>query len=145
LIQFKPMTEQIEWLFFKEKTHVLWCEDSQGVVAYDDRGIQAMAVCDTWTPDACNIHYCLPNPLAIRSGFFNQVFNHVFNVCGRSHIFGLVPSNNAKAIKLAHHFGMEDVTTIPDAVGKSVDIIVMRMNKEDCRWIDQPVKEERAA
>lgn len=144
MIKLKPMTDQAEWLFFKQRTSVVWCEDTQGIVAYDERGIQAMAVFDTWTPDACSIHYCLVSPMAIRAGFFREVFNHVFNVCGRTHIFGLVPSNNRKSIALSRHFGMEDVTTIPDAVGKGVDILVMRMNKEDCRWIDQPVLREVA-
>jgi len=144
-MHFKPMTGQDEWLFFKEKTHAIWCEDSQGIIAYDERGIQAMAVCDTWTVDSCCIHYCIVNPMAIRAGFFREVFNHVFNASHRTHIYGLTPSNNKKALKLARHFGMVDVAVIPDGICTGVDVVVFRMDKEDCRWIEQPVKEREVA
>jgi hypothetical protein len=145
MIQFKPLDQQAEWDFFKERTHVIQCEDSQGIVAFDERGIQAVAVFDTWTVDSCSVHYCIPNPMVLRRGFFREVGDYLFNRCNRTHIFGLVPSNNEKALKFDRHIGMHDVAVIPDAVRKGVDYVVMRMNKEDCRWIDQPVKEERAA
>ena len=144
MMQFKPMTEQFEWDWFKEKTHVIRCEDTQGIVAFDERGIQAMGVFDTWTVDSCCVHLCVDNPTAIRRGLLHELGHYAFNVCGRTHMFGLVPSNNPRALKLNKHIGWCEVTTIPDGICTGVDVVVMRLNKEDCRWIAQPVKEEAA-
>ena len=141
MIQFKPMTTQYEWDFFKEKTHVIRCEDTQGIVAYNADGIQAMAVFDTWTTDSCCVHLCIVNPLVLRRGFFTEVANHLFNTCGRARIFGLVPSNNKKAIKLNTHIGWEEVARIPDGVCTGVDTIIVRMEREDCRWLSKEIRE----
>ena len=144
MIRFKPMTEQAEWLWFKERTHVIWCEDTQGIVAFDERGIQAMGVFDTWTVDSCCVHLCVDNPIAIRRGLLHEIGHYAYNVCGRTHLFGLVPSNNEKALKLDRHIGFTEVTRVPDGVRKGVDVVIMRLDKEDCRWIEQPAKEEAA-
>jgi hypothetical protein len=144
MIRFKPLTEQAEWTWFKERTHVLQCEDSQGIVAFDDRGIQAVLVADSFSPDACNVHMAIGNPMVIRHGFLNEVGNHLFNICGRNHIFGLVPSNNEKALKFDLHIGFREVCRIPDGVGTGTDYIVLRMDKSECPWITQPVEEEAA-
>ena len=104
---------------------------------YDNDIIQAIAVFDSFTVDACSVHFAIDNPFVIKHGFLNEIARHLFIQCGRKRIFGLVPSNNEKALKLDKHIGMEEVARIPDAVKEGVDYIVMRMDKESCRWIEQ--------
>ena len=138
MIKFKPLTTDEEWLWFKERTHVLRCEDTQGIVAIDGTaGILAVLVADSFSPDSCNVHMAIDNPLVIRSGFLHEVGRHLFHTCGRSHIFGLVPSTNKRAIKFDKHIGFTEVACIPDGVGTGVDYIVFRMDKADCPWIEQ--------
>jgi hypothetical protein len=144
-IQFKPMTENCEWEFFKSKTQVIRCEDTQGIVAYSITGkILAACVADSFSPDSCNVHMFIDNPVVIKHGFLHEIGRHMFETCGRSHIFGLVPSNNEKAIKFDKHIGFTEVARIPDGVGTGTDYVVLRMNKEDCPWINQ-TKEQKVA
>jgi hypothetical protein len=145
MVKFSPLTQQDEWEWFKRRTHVIQCEDSQGIVAYSATGkILAVMVADSFTPDSCNMHVAIERPIVIKHGFLSQCFHHIFHVCHRNHVFGLVPSNNAPALKFNDHIGFTEVTRVPDAVGLGVDYVILRMNKEDCRWIAQPVKEEAA-
>lgn len=144
MIQFKPLTEQAEWVWFKERTSVIQCEDSIGIVAVNESGIQAVCVADSFTLDACCVHFAIDNPMAIRRGFFNEVARHLFHGCNRERIFGLVPANNAKALKLDKHMGFEEVARIPDGYKTGVDTVVLRMEKSTSRWLADEFKEEAA-
>ena len=138
MIMFKPLDMPREWDYLKEKAHVIACEDSQGLVATDEMGrIHAVAAFDSFTVDACSVHFAISNPLVIRRGFLGEIARHLFIECGRSRIFGLVPSNNSRALKFDKHIGMREVARVPDAVAEGIDYIVMRMDKEECRWINQ--------
>jgi RimJ/RimL family protein N-acetyltransferase len=141
---FKVIDNDIERQWAKDKTHAIICEDSQGVMAYDGEKFVACAIFDSFTVDACNVHWAIDNPFVLRHGFLNAICEHIFNNLGRDRIFGLVPSDNKKAIKLDLHIGMECVATVPDAFAKGVDYIVMRMDKENCRWLTKP-HEQKAA
>lgn len=133
-MNFTPMT-MLHWEWVKEKAHVIRCEDTQGITALREGEIQAVAVFDSFTACACNVHMAIVNPFVIRAGFLNEIGRHLFVVCGRSRIFGLVPSNNPKALKLNRHIGMIEVARVPDALDEGVDYIVMEMEKARCRWI----------
>ena len=140
---FKPLDTQAEWDWVRSRAKLIFCEDSQGIVAYDERGIQAIAAFDSFTVDACNVHFAIDNPFVIRSGFLNEIALHLFIQCGRKRIFGLVPSTNQKALKLDSHIGMKKVAVIPDALAEGVDYVVLRMDKDECRWL--PAELRRAA
>ena len=140
-MKFKALERQSEWDWVKTRAKLIFCEDSQGIVAYDDRGIQAIAVFDSFTVDACNVHFAIDNPLVIRSGFFAEIARHLFIQCGRKRIFGLVPSTNRKALKLDRHLGMKDVAVIPDALAEGIDYVVLCMKKSECRWLPEQLRE----
>lgn len=145
MIQFKSLTEQSEWQWFKGKTSVIQCEDSIGIVAFDERGIQAVCIADSFTVDACCVHFAIDNPFAIRAGFFHEVARHLFIVCGRNRIFGVVPANNEKAIKLDIHMGFKEVARIPNAFKEGVDSVVLVMEKETSRWLTPEQQQQEAA
>ena len=145
MIKFKPWTIDAEWQWIWDRAKPLQCKDSQGIVAYDERGIQAVCVADSFTVDACSVHFAIDSPFVIRAGFFNEVARHLFITCGRNRIFGLLPANNAKAIKLDLHMGFREVARIPDAYAEGVDYIVVRMDKSDTRWLTDEQRQERRA
>lgn len=135
MIWFKALTEPQEWHFIKVLANVIACEDSQGVVAYDDNGIAAVCVADCFTAENCQVHVAIRNPMVIRRGFLHEVFRHLFVTCKRVAVFGGVPSDNAKALKWDAHIGFKEVRRIPDFYARGVDCIVFRMDREDCRWL----------
>ena len=142
MIRFKPLTDPSEWDWVVKRAHVIGCSDSQGIVAHDENTVQAICVADSFTVDACNVHFAIDNPFVIRAGFFNEVARHLFVTCGRNRIFGLVPDNNAKALKLDIHMGFREVTRVPDGYALGVDYVVLRMDKADSRWLTE---EQRSA
>jgi hypothetical protein len=145
MIQFSALDTQESWDWFKERTHVIQCEDSQGMVAYSATGkILAVMVADNFSPDSCNVHVAIDSPIVIKHGFLVEAFHHLFNVCNRKHVFGLVPSNNAKALKFDRHIGFKESCCIPDGCGTGTDCIILRMDKVSCPWLDK-IKEEVAA
>ena len=140
--QFKALTEDHEWNWIAARAHPLRCADSQGLVAYDDNGIiQAVCVMDSWTPDTCQVHFAIDNKFVIRGGFLNEIARHCFVTCGRKRIFGLVPSNNDRAIRLDRHIGFTEVARVPHGYSEGVDYIVFGMDKADCRWLNSPKTE----
>jgi RimJ/RimL family protein N-acetyltransferase len=144
MIQIKPITDEIEALWARMRTRAKVCEDTEGLVAYDDKKIVACAVFDSFTVDACNVHWCIANPFVLRHGFITAICDYAFHERGRERIFGLVPSDNPKALKLDTHIGMHEVARIPDAYAKGIDYIILRMDKSECRWLSD-IPEEKAA
>ena len=137
MIQFKPMNTAEEWQFIESRAHAIMMADSMGVVAYDDdsKTIQAVCVADTFTRDACSLHVAIDNPMVLRHGFIQHVFNHLYHNCGRERIFGVVPSSNTRALKFDFHIGFREVARIGDAIAEGIDSVIVRMDKKDCRWI----------
>lgn len=140
-MKFFPLELPHEWDWMRRRTHLIACEDSKGIVVYDNNGIAAIAVFDSFTVDGCSVHLAIDNPLAIRHGLFSEVARHAFHACGRKRVFGLVPSNNEKALKLDRHIGFKEVARIPNAVAEGVDYIVMCMEKSECRWLPEELRE----
>ena len=144
MIQFKSLTEQHEWEWLKGKTSVIQCEDSIGIVAFDERGVQAVCIADSFTIDSCCVHIAIDNPFVIRAGFFREVARHLFITCGRNRIFGVVPANNEKALKFDMHMGFKEVARIPNAFKTGVDSVVLVMEKEANRWLTPEQQQEAA-
>jgi hypothetical protein len=141
VIKFKLMNSPVEWRWFKERTSVIACEDTQGIVALDRHlQIVAAAVFDTWTLESVNVHLAIDNPMAIRRGLFTEVAVHAYVQNDRKRMFGLVPGNNEKALRLNEKIGFREVARVPDGIHTGVDTVVMRLDREDCRWLPARIR-----
>lgn len=142
MITFKVMNTPEEWSWIWDRAKPILCKDTQGIVAVDDNGkIAGMAILDSWTVDACSVHFAIDNPMCIRRGFINEVCRHAFVSSGRTKMFGLVPDNKDKVLSLDIKLGFYEVTRIPDALQDGIGYIVLRMDKADCKWIPQELRE----
>lgn len=112
-------------------------EDTQGIVSFNERGnYDAMCVMDSWTPNAVQVHLVIENPFVIRTGFLHAIAHHVYVTGGRGIMLGAVPANNAKALKFDKHIGFTEVCRIKDAYDVGVDIVLLEMRRETCRWLN---------
>jgi hypothetical protein len=144
-MMFTAMTKPEEWNWATERAGCRRLSDTQGVVAYDNKArIKAVAVFDRFLADCCSVHLAIDNPIVIRSGFLTEVAEHLFVRCNLDRLFGMVPSDNEKALKFNKHIGFHEVTRIPDACGKGIAMVVMRMDKAGCRWIIEQEQEKVA-
>jgi hypothetical protein len=66
---------------------------------------------------------------------------YAFHTCGKERMFGLVPANNAKALKLNKNIGFRAVAEVPDALDDGIGYIIMRLDKQDCRFLPEELKE----
>ena len=137
MITFKALTEPEEWQWIQEQAKVIACQDSQGIVAYENGRIAACCVADSFTVDACSVHFAILKPLVIKHGFLHEIARHLFITCNRKRIFGLVPSDNVKALKLDTHIGFREVARVPDGYAEGIDYVVLRMDRETSPWLAQ--------
>ncbi len=147
MIAFKPMDSEVEWQWVLDRAHPMWVKDTQGIVAYENTtgNIAGMVVMDSWTPSGCQTHFAIDNPICIRRGLFREVAHHIHVVCNRRYIFGLIPANNEAAHKFDLKMGFEEVARIPEGYDIGVDYIVVRLAKENNRWLSDEFKLEKAA
>jgi len=147
VIQFKPLTEQAEWDWIIKRAQPMRVLDTQGIVAYEDTTgeIAGIVVMDSWTPSGCQTHFAIDNPIAIRRGLFAQVALHIHVTCGRRYIFGLIPANNEAAHKFDLKMGFEEVARIPEGYDNGVDYIVVRLARENNRWLPKEFREQKEA
>lgn len=134
MIRFKPMEGTYEWEWFKRRTSVLLCEDTVGITAYSDKGVEAICVFDSFSATACNVHFAIENPLVIRAGFFREIADFAYTARGRTRMFGLVPDNNERALRLDKKIGFTEIARIPHAISEDVGYVVMELHRDDCRW-----------
>ena len=110
--------------------------DTVGIVAYDEvsRETVAVFICQDWTPTSVQVHQAILNPLVLRHGFLEECASYVFTQAGRKKLYGLVPENNKKALKLNHKLGFRELIRLEDACDEGVDYVLMELKREDCPY-----------
>ncbi len=117
-------------------------EDTTGIVCVDlDTGAPAaLCVMDNWTHTSVQVHWVIIDPMALRHGFLEECFDYVFNQAERDLMIGLVPSDNAKSLKLAKHADFTELYRVQDAIKFGVDTVIIALRKRDCSRLRAPVQ-----
>lgn len=64
------------------------------------------------------------------------MFDYPFNQMKVKRIFAQVAANNHHAIAFDHKLGFRDVAEIEGVYPGNVSAIIMRMDREECRWLN---------
>jgi RimJ/RimL family protein N-acetyltransferase len=131
---FTAMTPNM-WEHIPDEARPRRCEDTKGIVAIDDGRLCAIAILDTWTANSCQIHIWIDNPLVLKHGFAEEVFEFIFTQGKREVVIGVTPENNTRALKFIKHIGFEEIGRIPEGHEKGVDFILTVMRKSNCKWL----------
>jgi hypothetical protein len=67
-------------------------------------------------------------------------FDYPFNQCKLELVFGIVNSNNVKAMEYDQKLGFTETKRYVEMHDDGGDIVVFEMNKADCRWIRERKK-----
>lgn len=70
-------------------------------------------------------------------------FDYPFNQVGLKTIFGIVNSNNERAMQFDRHLGFKEAMRFDGLHEGGGDMVILRMNKDDCRWIKEKANEKR--
>jgi len=132
--------DELDWEWMRKRAKPIRCEDTQGIVAYDtDTGeILACCACDSFTKTSCATHMAIKDPRVLRHGFLQAIAYHLFVVCDRTNVIGLVPAINAKALRFNEHIGFREIARIPNGLDEGVDYVIMQMTRDECKWLEVP-------
>ena len=82
----------------------------------------------------CCMHTVIQKPEFVTPRMVRETFNYPFNVCGLSAVLALVDSENSAALDFDSRLGFKEIYRIPEG-GLEGDLIVMEMQRGNCRWI----------
>lgn len=99
-----------------------------------DGRILGMVAYDGWTPNACSMHVAIEEPIAVRR-LVRPAFRIPFVELKKQVVIGMVLSTNLKALKLDEHLGFTIRGRIPDAWAPGVDLILLSMRRDECRFL----------
>jgi L-amino acid N-acyltransferase YncA len=106
-----------------------------GIVAIDSTGdLQGIVLFDNWAENSVTVHISIQSAMVLR-GLHIEAFKYIFLTCNRKMMIGVVPSNNAKAIRLDKHFGFTEIARIPNAITDGVDQIIYQLLRKDCQYL----------
>jgi len=128
-----------DWGFIKLHTSVLCVEDTLGIVAIDSetKAIVAAALADNFTGTSCQCHMIIVDPMALRHTFMEVCCDFIFNDKGMQSVYGWVPANNKKALKLNKHMGWTVKTVIEGGFTRGVDYVLMELTRNNCPYLEK--------
>lgn len=94
---------------------------------------------DHWTDNSVRMHFALDSSIAGRC-LVRAAFSYAFEEAGKGVAIGEVPAWNRKSLWTAEHLGFEPLCRIRDGYSLGVDLVVMELRREKCRWIGGQVR-----
>jgi hypothetical protein len=138
-IVYTPFNFRRDWKWVNKQVPVLHSEDTIGIMAVDTFKRSPVGACimDNWTNNSVQCHFMLTTPLVLKHGFLEECFGFIFKNQNVNFVYGLVPSDNEKALKFNKHMGFTEKTRLEGAYDVGVDYVLMQLKRADCRFIPQ--------
>lgn len=97
--------------------------------------VDAVVAYNGWTHRICSMHVVGEGSRWIDRAMLRVCFDYAFNQADRVAVYGQVAADNEAALKLDKHLGFKEIYRIKDAVRDGVDMVILEMRREDCRWL----------
>lgn len=97
--------------------------------------ILGVVVIDRFTQFGCELSVASTTPRFLNRDFLDTIFHYVFITAKKIRVTAMVEVGNEKALKLDKGLGFVEEATLKDWYGTNKDGIVLRMLKDECRWI----------
>lgn len=135
LVQAAP-AEHLPWL--AERTGAALSAGARAIEALDRAGrIRGMVAYDRWTDASVEAHMATEAPIVWRS-LAAPAFRYPLEEAGREQILGLIRSDNLPSLRMALALGFTVEHRLRGAAASGVDLVLVRMRKQDCRWLSSP-------
>lgn len=110
-------------------------EDFQAIGRLNS-GLQLMGVVgyNGFCGQVCTMHVAGEGNWLSRD-LLRMAFDYPFNQVGVKHVFATVAANNLRALNFDRHLGFEVLHRLRDGWADGVDMIVLRMTRSQCRWL----------
>jgi hypothetical protein len=128
---------EILWAWLNARIGTPWSSDFRALGLVKNDCLVAVIGYNGFMGRACFMHSAIDDPSAIDRTFTRAVFEYPFIQCGLNTVLAPVPADNAKALKLDYAVGFKPFTTLENADAEGKDLLLLRMRKEECRWIKE--------
>ena len=138
-IGFRAFEFAKDWGWCQAQVATVQCEDTNGIMAINVKTNEPVGAClmDNWTQNSVQCHFMIVSPMVLKHKFLDECFDYMFNTCGINRVYGLVPANNIKAVKINKNMGFTIKACLEEAYEVGVDYLLMEMKRENCRFIQQ--------
>lgn len=111
---------------------IFWSVDGYPtwVVAFDD-----------WVGKTCQMHVANSKCRIVPRELARAVFRYAFWSLGREMVFAMVNGRNKAALRLDRWLGFTDLIIIPGMHDDGGDLVVLKMPKSDCRWLETKLEQ----
>lgn len=141
-----PETKKIAAQILLDKVGVQPCGDFQGLLWVDPKtfAVDWVVGYTSFLGKTCQMHMVkLKDAKYTPKKLIWASFDYPFNQLGLEVVFGVLNGNNTIAVKYDRHLGFKEVQRFPGVHDDGGDMILMAMNKADCRWIKESRNEDR--
>lgn len=109
---------------------IFWCNPETNVIEW-------CVGFDSFLGKTCQIHVVNFNKKYTPRKLLSAVFEYAFKTAGVETLIGIVNSNNEQAMKYDQHLGFKEAYRFEGMHDDGGDIVVFRMNKDECRFIKE--------
>ena len=139
-MRFVPL-EKNHWEWLHDRTNIVYIADVKGLAVESEGRIIAVCACDRWSKTSVYVHVAIDSPIVLKHGrLMKEVFDYIFNQSNREIAIGLVDSRNIKALRFNKRIGFIEECRVKDCYGEGIDMIILTMRKDDCRWINHGIR-----
>lgn len=143
-LDFRIFHGPYDWGWVNQQVGILRVEDTTGIMAINTDTNETVGACimDNWTQNSVQCHFMITSPLVLKHDFLGCCYDFMFNVKNVKYIYGLVPADNEKAVKLNTHMGFTEKARLEEAFETGVDYLLMELKKENCEFLPPPQEQE---
>jgi len=129
--------------YFEHELGLHWSDDFRGVLYVPDKYVNQMAeqqhvvvavAYNAFIGRTCCMHSVIKRPEAVTRKMVRETFEFPFEVCHCEVVMALVDSTNKAALRFDTRLGFHEAARIRTG-GTDGDLIVLEMQRADCRWI----------
>ena len=99
---------------------------------------------DNWAINSVEMH-CAGEGRWVTRELIYKSFQYPFIRGGVKVVIARVGGDNAKALKFNTHMGFKEQCRIPNAWDGDTDLVILAMQKTDCKWLDLAAMHKKAA
>jgi len=104
----------------------------RGITYRVDGEPKLIVLFDNWTDNSVSMHQWCEHPKYFTRAMLRECFKFAFDHKGIA--IGTVRSDNPKALEVDRKIGFTPVAVIPDVYGPGIDMHILQLRRDDCRW-----------
>lgn len=131
------VTDTMEVLtFVRERYPIPAVENMQGIGLVRDDEMVAGVIYENWNGHSVWMHVAaVPGKRWMTRDYLKVCFGYPFQQLGVKSLYGWVPAENEVAQRFDEHLGFRLVSFIPGAGMAGGDVLIYRMDREECRYV----------